>query len=228
MAHDVPADHLGHRRRLRDRLLKHGSGSLADYELLELVLFGAIPRGDVKPLAKRLLKQFGSFSDVISAEPVRLMEIDGIGESAAAYLKAVQAAGLYLMRDQVMDKPLISSWDALMDYCRASMVYDKQEQFRILFLDKKNRLIDDEVQQRGTVDHTPVYPREVVKRALELGATALIMIHNHPSGDPTPSRADVDMTKKVVEAAQSLGIIVHDHVIVAKRDSYSFKSHGLI
>jgi DNA repair protein RadC len=228
MADDARPHHLGHRQRLREKILKHGATGLADYELLELILFGAIPRGDVKPIAKELIKHFGSFADVISAEPHRLTEVPGVGESAAAYIKSVQAASLRLLQDQILERPVISSWDALLDYCRASMAYIRQEQFRILFLDKKNTLIGDEVQQKGTVDHTPVYPREVVKRALELGATAIILVHNHPSGDPTPSRADVDMTKKVVEAAQSLGITVHDHVIIAKRDSYSFKSHGLL
>jgi len=228
MAVDARPHHLGHRQRLREKILKHGPAGLADYELLELILFGAIPRGDVKPLAKELIRHFGSFADVISAEPQRLLEVTGVGSSAAAYIKAVQAASLRLLQDQVLERPVISSWDALLDYCRASMAYIRQEQFRILFLDKRNTLIGDEIQQKGTVDHTPVYPREVVKRALELGATAIIMVHNHPSGDPTPSRADVDMTKQVVDAARSLGITVHDHVIIAKRESYSFKSHGLL
>jgi DNA repair protein RadC len=228
MADDARPHHLGHRQRLREKILKHGPTGLADYELLELILFGAIPRGDVKPIAKELIRRFGSFADVISAEPQRLMEVAGVGDSAAAYIKSVQAASLRFLQDQVLDRPVISSWDALLDYCRASMGYSRQEQFRVLFLDKKNTLIGDEVQQKGTVDHTPVYPREVVKRALELGATAIIMVHNHPSGDPTPSKADVDMTKQVVDAARSLGITVHDHVIIAKRESYSFKSHGLL
>lgn len=220
--------YLGHRQRLRQKILKSGAGALADYELLELVLFGAMPRGDVKPIAKALLNRFGSVADVISADPARLMEVDGVGESAVAYLKTVQAASLKLLQEQVINRPVISSWDALLDYCRASMAYAGQEQFRVLFLDKRNTLIADEIQQMGTVDHTPVYPREVVKRALELGATALILVHNHPSGDPTPSKADIDMTKKVVDAARNLGIVVHDHVIVAKKECLSFKSRGLL
>jgi len=220
--------YLGHRQRLRDKLLKSGPGALADYELLEFILFGAIPRGDVKPIAKALLRHFGGFSDVLSADAGRLKEVEGIGDSAAAYLKAVQAASLRLLQDQVLDRPVISSWEALLDYCRAAMAYETAEQFRILFLDKRNAVIADEVQQKGTVDHTPVYPREVVKRALELGATAVILTHNHPSGDCTPSKADIEMTKKVIEAGRALGIAVHDHVIIARRQSYSFRSHGLI
>ncbi len=205
-----------------------GETGLPDYELLELVLFSAIRRGDVKPLAKRLIRRFGSFGEVVSAEPQRLAEVEGVGTGVIAALKVVQAAALRLVRSRILDRPVIGSWDALMDYCQASMSYHKTEQFRILFLDRKNVLIADEVQQSGTVDHTPVYPREVVKRALELGASAVIMVHNHPSGDPLPSDADIDMTRKVVEAGRSLGIKVHDHVVVGKGSFASFKTLGLL
>ncbi len=220
--------HAGHRRRLRERFLKAGPDGLADYELLELVLFLGRPRGDVKPAAKALLKRFGSFAGVISAEPARLAEIDGIGEAGVVALKTVQAAALAFMRDEIMDRPVLNSWDKVLAYCRASMAYGETERFRILFLDRKNLLIADEVQQQGTIDHTPVYPREVVKRALELGASALIMVHNHPSGDPTPSKADIDMTREVAAAAKNLGVTVHDHVIVGRGGHTSFKALGLI
>ena len=208
--------------------MRAGSEALADYELLELVLFGATPRGDVKPLAKRLIERFGSFSQAITADPERLAEVEGVGETTIATLKAVQAAAVRLVQGQVLNRPAVSSWQALLDYCRASMGHSSIEEFRVLYLDRKNVLIADEVLQRGTVDHTPVYPREVVKRALEVGATALIMVHNHPSGDPTPSRADIEMTKQVVEAAKSLGIVVHDHVIVGRDGHVSFRRDGLI
>jgi len=225
---DDKPHHIGHRKRLRDRFMAAGEEALPDYELLELVLCQAIPRGDVKPLAKALLKRFGGFAEVISAEPQRLAEVRGVGEAVIATLKVVQAAAIRLSRNRIMGRPVISSWDALLDYCQASMAYSTTEQFRILFLDRKNALIADEVQQKGTVDHTPVYPREVVKRALELGASALIMVHNHPSGDPTPSGADIDMTRQVIEAGKPLGIAVHDHVVVGKGAYTSFKSLGLI
>ena len=220
--------HIGHRGRLRERFMAAGETGLPDYELLELVLFSAIPRGDLKPLAKRLIRRFGSFGEVVSAEPQRLAEVEGVGKGVIAALKVVRVAALRLVRSRILDRPVIGSWDALMDYCQASMSYHKTEQFRILFLDRKNVLIADEVQQSGTVDHTPVYPREVVKRALELGASALIMVHNHPSGDPLPSDADIDMTRKVVEAGKSLGIRVHDHVVVGKGTFASFKTLGLL
>ena len=221
-------DHTGHRERLRKRFMKSGQGSLADYELLELVLFPALPRRDTKPLAKALLKHFGSFAEVISAEVAELRAIDGIGEAAVVALKTVQAAALRLSQDEIMERPVLASWDKLMKYCRASMAYEKSEHFRILFLNKKNILIADEVQQQGTVDHTPVYPREVVKRALELGATAIIMVHNHPSGDPAPSAGDIDMTEEIKEAAGSLGISLHDHVIIGRDGHASFKNLGLL
>ncbi len=218
----------GHRARLRQRFLKAGGEALPDYELLELVLFLSQSRHDVKPLAKRLIKRFGGFAEAVSAEPERLAEVEGVGEAVIAALKTVQAAALRLTREQVMNRPVLSSWQAVLGYCRAAMAYGKIEQFRILFLDRKNVLIADEVQQKGTVDHTPLYPREVVKRALELGASALILVHNHPSGDPTPSRADIEMTHEVVEAGRRLGITVHDHIVVGKGRHASFKSMGLL
>ncbi len=203
----------GHRQRLRERFLKGGSDSLPAYELLELILYGAIRQGDVKPLAKRLIDQFESLAGVLSADPDALTAA-GLGKTTVATLKTVQAAALHLSQQQLMEQPIVSSWQALLDYCRAAMGHDKTEAFRIMFLDRKNRLITDEVQQRGTVDHTPVYPREVVKRALELSATALILVHNHASGDPTPSRADIEMTKLIAAAAEPLGIVLHDHLII--------------
>jgi DNA repair protein RadC len=187
-----------------------------------------LPRGDVKPLAKALLEAFGSFAEVITAPPSRLAEIKGMGEAAATELKIVHAAASRLLRDQVKKRPALSSWSAVLDYCRTAQAFADREQFRILFLDKRNQLIADEVQQSGTVDHTPVYPREVVKRALELSATAIILVHNHPSGDATPSRADIDMTKQIVDIAQKLGIEVHDHIIVGKHGHASLKGMKLI
>ncbi|WP_343868912.1 RadC family protein [Caenispirillum bisanense] len=222
------AHHAGHRDRLRERFLRGGTDAVQDYELLELLLFSAIPRRDVKPIAKALLKQFGSVAGVVTARPEQLMQVDGIKEASATALKAAEAVAVRMLRDQVMNRPVITSWDALIDYCTASMAYRDIEQFRILFLDRRNCLIADEIQQRGTVDHTPVYPREVVKRALELQASALIMVHNHPSGDPTPSAADIEMTRRVRDAAQPLGVILHDHVIVGRGRHTSMKSQGLI
>lgn len=222
------AHYVGHRQRLRARFAKGGADALADYELMELVLFRAIPRRDVKPLAKILIKEFGSFAGVIAATPERLRTVSGLGESAISEFKIVEAAALELSRSQVMGRPAISSWSALVDYCTASMAHDATEAFRILFLDNKNTLIADEVQQTGTVNHTPVYPREVVKRALELGATALILVHNHPSGDPKPSQADIDITKDVVSAARPLKISVHDHLVIGKSGHASFKELGLL
>ena len=219
----VPHFH-GHRERLRARFLAGGSAALADYELLELVLFRALPRRDVKPLAKALLEKFGSFPEVIAASPQRLAEVPGLGDAAITELKVVQAAAERLARDQVRSRPVLSSWTALIDYCRAAMAFADKEQFRILFLDKRNRLIADERQQVGTVDHTPVYPREVIKRALELSATAIILVHNHPSGDPTPSAADIEMTHTIVEIASPLGIAVHDHLIIGKDGHASFRA----
>ncbi len=220
--------HAGHRQRLRDRFLKGGADALPDYELLELILFRAIPRRDVKPLAKALLARFGGFNEVMSAPVERLVEVPGVSETVAGEIKIVQATALRLARAQVLARPAISSWSALVDYCTASMAYDAVEQFRILFLDRKNVLIADEVQGKGTVDHTPVYTREVVKRALELGASAIILVHNHPSGDPTPSRADVEMTKKIEDAAKPLGVALHDHLVIGKGGHASLRQLGLI
>lgn len=220
--------YVGHRKRLRQRFLNNGADALHDYELVELLLFGAIPRGDVKPLAKRLLEKFGSFGDVVSADPQTLILEDGIGEAAACQLKIAQAAAEKLLQANVLNKPVLSSWQMLLDYCRASMAYHGVEQFRVLYLNRKNVLIADELQQRGTIDHTPVYPREVIKRALEHDASALIMVHNHPSGDTTPSRSDIDMTKRIRDIARPLSIELHDHVIVGRKGYYSFKSHALL
>lgn len=218
----------GHRLRLKERFVNGGPDALPDYELLELVLFSAIPRRDTKPVAKRLIERFGSFTEVINAPPERLKEVTGIGDAAVIQLKLVRAAALRFMRGSVMHRPVLTSWNAVLDYCRAAMGFEASEQFRILFLDKKNGLIADELQQRGTVDHTPVYVREVVKRALELSASAVILVHNHPSGDPTPSKTDVEMTKQIVEAARPLGITVHDHIVVGRRGHASFKELRLI
>jgi DNA repair protein RadC len=209
--------YLGHRERLRERFLEAGPEAVTEYELLELVLFRAIPRRDVKPLAKALIAKFGSFGEVVSAPRQRLREIDGLGEAAIAEIKIVQAAAGRLARGQAKKRTVLSSWSAVLDYCRTTMAFGDKEQFRIIFLDKRNQIIADEVQQTGTVDHTPVYPREVVKRGLELSATALILVHNHPSGDPTPSRADIQMTQAIVEIAKPLGISVHDHIIVGRK-----------
>ena len=222
------AGHLGHRVRLRTRFLDAGPESLADYELLELLLFSALPRKDTKPIAKALIETFGSFADVITADKDKLLAIEGIGESAVVALKAVQAGATRMLRADVMDRPIISSWQALLDYCTVQMTFEDVEQFRILFLDKKNKLIGDEAQQRGTVDHTPVYPREVIKRALALNASAIIMVHNHPSGDPTPSQADIAMTKTVNEALKAVGLILHDHLVLGRGRHISFKQERLL
>lgn len=215
--------YAGHRDRLRARFAENGAKALADYELLELLLFRSIPRRDTKPIAKALLARFGTIAEVLSAPSERLVEIDGVGEAVALDLKIMQAAGQRLTKDVIQEKMVLSSWSDLLAYCHAAMAYEEKEQFRLLFLDKKNQLIADEVQQVGTVDHTPVYPREVVKRALELSATAVILLHNHPSGDPTPSQADILMTQKIIEIAQPLGITVHDHVIIGKEGHTSLK-----
>jgi len=225
---DAAPHYLGHRERLRQRFLQGGSDALHDYEMLELILFRAIPRGDVKPLAKQLLTKFGSFSEVIAAPVERLKEVRGLGEASITELKIVQAAANRLVRGEVKQRQVLSSWSNVLDYCRAAMAFESKEHFRILFLDKGNHLIADEQHQTGTVDHTPVYPREVVKRALELSATAVILVHNHPSGDPTPSRADIDMTRAIVEVARPLGISVHDHLIVGKDGHASLKALKLM
>lgn len=222
------AHYLGHRQRLRSRFLQAGSDHFPDYELLEMLLFAAKPRGDVKPLAKRLLKTFGTFEAVIQADPHDLRRVEEVGDAAICCLKAVEVAAQRLVKAPAKERPIIQSWTALLDYCKLAMGTKKVEEFRILFLNHKNALLADEVQQRGTVNHTPVYPREVVKRALELGASAVILAHNHPSGDVTPSKADIEMTKQVALATKAVGIPVHDHLIISESDHYSFKSNGLL
>jgi DNA repair protein RadC len=217
-----------HRARLRARFVEGGAEAMPDYELMELALFAAIPRRDVKPLAKELIARFGGFAEAIAAPRERLLEIDGIGESVVTQLKIVEAAALRLTRTRLIGRPALSSWQALLDYCAAAMARSPREEFRILFLDRKNVLIADEVLTQGTVDHTPVYPREIVKRALELAASAIILVHNHPSGDPTPSRADIEMTREVAEAAKTLRIAVHDHLVVGRGGTVSFKALGLL
>jgi DNA repair protein RadC len=220
--------YLGHRERLRERFLTGGADAMPDYELMELTLFAAVPRRDVKPLAKALIVRFGSFAEAIAAPRERIMEVEGASESVATHLKIVEAAALRLSKTALLGRPALTSWPALIDYLAAAMARSQTEEFRVLFLDRKNVLIADEVQSSGTVDHTPVYPREIVKRALEIGATALILVHNHPSGDPTPSRADITMTRDVVDAAKALRITVHDHVIVGRNGHASFKALGLL
>lgn len=218
----------GHRQRLRLRFASAGADSLSDYELLELLLFSAQPRGDVKPLAKRLLKHFGSLGAVLGAEPKLIAEIEGAGDAAVHAVKLAQAISLRTLRDDVMERHVLGSWDAVLRYCDASMAHLKTEQFRILFLDTRNKLIADEVQQSGTVNHVPLYPREVIKRALDVGASAIILVHNHPSGDPKPSRADIEMTREVVDAGGPLGVAVHDHLVIGKNGHVSFKTMGLL
>ncbi|KQQ37224.1 hypothetical protein ASG19_12905 [Rhizobium sp. Leaf306] len=218
----------GHRERLREKYRDHGDASLADYEILELLLFRSIPRRDTKPLAKALIARFGNLASVLGAPLGLLQEVKGIGEAVALDLKLVATTGQRMLRSELRGKQVLSSWSSVIDYCHAAMAYEAREQFRVLFLDKRNALIADEIQGHGTVDHTPVYPREVVRRALELSATALILVHNHPSGDPTPSRADIDMTRTIVETAKPLGITVHDHIIIGKDGHASLKGLKLI
>lgn len=220
--------HVGHRSRLRERFLKGGASAVADYELLEMVLYAASPRMDTKPLAKKLLAHFGSFAKLAHATPLELAKIDGMGDAAVAAIKAIHASAERLLREEASQGPVIQSWTALLDYCRVSMGHKKIEEFRVLFLNHKHALIADEVQQTGTVNHAPVYPREVVKRALDLNASAIILAHNHPGGDPTPSKEDIEITKQIVAAALSLGLLIHDHLIIAGNKHYSFKSNGLL
>jgi DNA repair protein RadC len=217
----------GHRERLRTRFREGGGTALADYELLELLLFQAIPRRDVKPLAKSLIERFGSFAAVLGASRANL-EDAGLGETTVDALKAIQEAGIRLTRENAQSRPVFGSGQAVIDYCRAALAHAETEEFHVLFLDRKNGLIAPEKQARGTVDHTPVYPREVVKRALELSASAIILVHNHPSGDPTPSKADIEMTREVARAAAALGIAVHDHLIIGRSGHASLKSLGLM
>ena len=224
----LPSYIRDHRRRLRERFMAGGPEAVPDYELLELVLFGAVPRQDMKPLARRLLDVFGDFNGVVSAPAVRLAEVEGAGEAVVCALKVIEAAAHRLARARVLGRPVLSSWDALVSYCHTAMSHRETEQFRVLYLDRKNVLIADEPQARGTVDHVPVYPREVVKRALELNASALILVHNHPSGDPTPSDSDVQMTYRIRDAAEALGLVLHDHLIVGKSRELSFRSAGYL
>jgi DNA repair protein RadC len=232
LADAVPGEekphYFGHRERLRQRLLKGGTDPLEDYELLELVLQAAQTRRDTKPIAKALLDRFGSLGGVLAAAPEALKAVKGMGEVSAVQIKATHAVVARMLREEVQKQPVLSSWKQVIAYVKAAMAHAPSEQFRILFLDKKNKLIGDEVQQRGTVDHAPVYPREVVKRALELGASALILVHNHPSGDPTPSRSDIDMTKEVQKAAAALGLVVHDHIVVGRDGHASLRTLGLM
>ena len=223
-----PVSAEGHRQRLRSRLLAAGPDSVADHELLEMVLFLALPRRDTKPIARSLLTRFGSFANAITAPLPELVAVEGMGEAGAAALKTVQAAALRLVRAEVQGQPVLADWDLLMGYLNAQLARERVEQFRILFLDNKNRLLADEAQARGTVNHTPVYPREVARRALELHATALILVHNHPSGDPAPSRQDIEMTAEIGRAVATLGVVLHDHVIVGNGKWVSFRREGLL
>jgi DNA repair protein RadC len=225
---DLNVDYKGHRDRVRRRLLSAGPEAFADYELLELLLFHSIERVDVKPLAKALLQEFGGLGGVLAASREQLEKHDRLGERTVVHFKAIRETARRLLKESVADRPVVSSWNQLLDYCRIAMADEQTERFRILFLDRKNKIIRDEVQQTGTVDHTPVYPREVIKRALELGASSLILVHNHPSGDATPSEADIAMTKELAEVGVRLGITLHDHVVVAKGGFCSFKARGLL
>ncbi|WP_221932729.1 RadC family protein [Ferrovibrio terrae] len=228
-AGDTEKPHFhGHRARLRARFLDSAGAGIPDYEILELILFGVFRNGDTKPLAKALVSEFGSLAAVLAAPVERLGKVPGCGDAAIAALKVTREAGLRMLQAEAKARPALSNWQALLDYCRAVLQHEQIEQFRILFLDRKNQVIADEQQQRGTVDHTPVYPREVVKRALELNAAALILVHNHPSGDPTPSRGDIEMTREVAKAAATMGIAVHDHLIIGRNGHTSFREKGLI
>jgi DNA repair protein RadC len=218
----------GHRARMRQRLLKAGPDALADHEMLEMLLFLALPRRDTKPVARTLLMRFGNFGSVISAPAAELIAIEGLGEAGLAALKLVQGAVLRLLRQQAATEPVLSSWDRLIDYLSASMMHERIEQFRVLFLDTRNRLIADEVQSRGSINHAPAYPREVVRRCLELHASAVILAHNHPSGEPTPSREDIAMTADIRRAAETMGIAVHDHIIIGRSRNISFRQEKLL
>ena len=226
-AAEPPPHYHGHRGRVRERVMRAGAEMLEDYELLELLLFYSIERIDTKPLAKKLLDRFGTLGDVFAAEPIQLREFD-IDQRTLVLFKASREAGRRLAERKVKDMPVLTNWQQLIDYCHTALAHETTEQFRILFLDRKNVLIADEVQQRGTIDHTPVYPREVVKRALALNAAALILVHNHPSGDPKPSRDDIEMTREIRKAAEALGIAIHDHLVIGRKGHASFRSLGLL
>lgn len=226
---EAPARHYhGHRERLRQRVLKDDGAHLADYELLELLLCAFIPRVDVKPIAKEMIAKFGSVSAALAASPERLMEVKGVGETAAAYVRAANLLMQKAAGEQVLDRPVISNWAALLNYVKLKLRHEKSEQARVIYLDRKNKLIADEIVGRGTVDHAPVYPREIARRALELSASAVILVHNHPSGDPTPSRADIDLTREIERALAPLDIKVHDHLVVGAAETVSMKAKGLI
>ena len=227
-ADEEKPDYLGHRKRLRERFLEGGGKGLADYEILELLLTQAQPRLDVKPAAKRLIARFKTLAGVLAASPKELEDVDGVGPASVVALQLVREAARRMQRQEVMNRPVLGSWKNLLDFCHQQMAHEKTEHFRLLFLDGKNVLIHEEVQQIGTVNHTPVYPREVVKRALEVGASAIIMVHNHPSGDPTPSQDDIAMTKEVAQIGAKLGITLHDHVIIGRRGHASMRSLGLL
>lgn len=221
-------DHLGHRQRLRQRFVETAGQGLADYEMLELLLFTAIPRADTKPIARALLKRFGSFAAVIRANPDDLKTVKGVGDAATTALATVAECAVRLAREELLDRPVLASWNSVLDYLRMTMAHEPKEQFRVLFLDARNAMIGDEVQQIGTVNHTAAYPREIIKRALELNATSIILVHNHPSGDPKPSQSDIEMTRDISEAAHRMEIVLHDHLVVAKGGISSFKTQGLL
>jgi DNA repair protein RadC len=224
----LPSYISDHRQRLRARFMAGGAAAMPEYELLELVLFRAIPRRDIKPLAHALMKRFGDFNRVVTAPEARLRDVPGVGDAVIVELKIVEAAAHRMARSRIMQTQVLSSWDALLDYCHTTMAHRETEQFRVLYLDRKNVLIADEEQAKGTVDHVPVYPREVAKRALELNASAIILVHNHPSGDPTPSQSDLDMTQRVNAACEALGLTLHDHLIIGKSRELSFRSEGYL
>ncbi len=224
----TPSYLADHRKRLRTRFMQGGAAAIPDYELLELVLFRAIPRCDVKPLARTLMDRFGDFNRVMAAPTARLLDVAGVGDAVITELKIVEAAAQRMARAKVLQQPVVSSWEALLDYCHTTRAHRETEQFRVLYLDRKNTLIADEEQAKGTVDHVPVYPREVAKRALELNASALILVHNHPSGDPTPSQADIAMTDQINNACGALGLTLHDHLIIGKSRELSFRSEGYL
>ncbi|MFN7039080.1 MAG: RadC family protein [Alphaproteobacteria bacterium] len=218
----------GHRQRLRTRLIDSPKGALPDYEVLELILFLAKPRGDTKPLAKELINKFGSFAKVISANSDSLKHIHGVGEAVIAAFRIIQEGAVRLIKEEVINSPILESWKCLIDYCRATMGHIKTEQFRVLYLDRKNMIIADDLQEAGTVDYVPVFPREIIKRALYLEASSIILVHNHPSGNTKPSKADIEITKRIMQIGEMLGISLHDHVIISNKNHYSFKTNGLL
>jgi DNA repair protein RadC len=228
-AAEGPVKHFhGHRERIRQRIMKGDGAHFDDYEILEVLLCAFIPRVDVRPIAKSLVDRFGAVSAALAAPPERLMETEGIGETTAAYIRATNLLLQRAAADQVRERPIISNWAALLNYVSAKIKHEKTEQARVLYLDRKNRLIADELAGRGTVDQAPIYPREIARRALELSASAVILVHNHPSGDPTPSRADVELTREIERALAPFEIRVHDHLVVGARETVSMKAKGLI